>query len=180
MGEIEKKDIDVSAHNVLDDLLDSKNKQIELLATTIPIYILGHHKTQLKEMQSIQEKIKAAKFEAKLVVEHEDRDFLPDFEKEKVILEHGGIIVILDGKIGAVVGESAYLMSCSELLTKCILMVPKENKDKILSRKEHYLYYLIKYVYESIEELVNAAAGLAIQMAHLWAIIEINKKNRKK
>ncbi|MDD5148142.1 MAG: hypothetical protein PHH08_01625 [Candidatus ainarchaeum sp.] len=104
---------------------------------------------------------------------------MPDFEKEKIILENGGIFLILDGNVGAVVGESAHLMGCLKLLDKCILMVAKENKDKILSRKLHYLYYPVKHIYETQEELVNIASYAAVQMAVLSAIIEVNKRTEK-
>lgn len=130
MAQRSKLSIDEIAHKVIDSVLTDKDKQIELQVAAQPIYILGHHKTQRGEMEKIRNELKRRRFPAKLVKEHSNKKFLPDFEKEKIVLEKAGVLVILDGRIGAVVGESTYLMHCQEHQHKCILMVNEKNKDK--------------------------------------------------
>jgi hypothetical protein len=180
MPEKPKPNLDEIAHRVIDDILDDKSKQFEIQMANQPIYVLGSHDTQKEEMDSIVKKLVERKFPAKLVREHKDRPFLPDFEKEKVVIESASVLVVLDGKIGAVVGESAYLMHCSENQHKCVLLVPEENKEKILSTKEHYLYYPTKIVYRNKNELVDLAVDGAIQTSFRLAINEVNKRGKMK
>lgn len=168
-----KVDIDTTTHEVIEKVLEDENKQIELVARSTPIYILGCHESQFEAMEKIRDKITDSKFKAKLLQDIPDNEFLPDNEKQRIILQKKGIFVILDGKIGAVVGESSFLMNNLKNLYKCVLMVPKTNKENLLSRKEHYLYYPIKYIYDTSEELTELASGIAVQMAHLGAIIEV-------
>lgn len=178
MAEKPKVTIDEITHKVMEQVLEDKAKQIEIQVANQPIYVLGCHETQGKEMEAIVEKLKADKFPAKLVKEHVDKVFLPDFEKEKVVIETAGVLVILDGKIGAVVGESAFLMHCSENQHKCILLVSEENKERILSTKEHYLYYPNKIVYSNNSELVDLAVQGTIQTTYRLAISEVNKRGK--
>jgi len=174
-----KPDIDEIAHRVMDAVLEDKSKQFEIQLANQSIYVLGSHDTQRPEMNAIVEALRKRKFPARLVKEHRDRQFLPDFEKEKVIIESAAVLVVLDGKIGAVVGESAYLMHCSENQHKCVLMVPEENKERILSTKEHYLYYPAKIVYKDSKELVDLAVKAAIQTSYRLAVTEVNKRWQK-
>lgn len=65
-----KIDLDTQTHEVYEKVLESKNNQIELVATAIPIHILGCHKSQFQDMEAIRKKISdELKFNAKLVKE---------------------------------------------------------------------------------------------------------------
>lgn len=179
---VEKKyEIEQDALAFIGKHLKSRAKKIELKVGFQPIYIFGHHGSHLKEMEEIRDRLKEEyTLPVKLVKEHPDSDHLPDFEKEKAIIEQCGVLVFLDAEKGGVVGETTYLLDKPHILEKSLLLVSKENEDKLLSTKLHYLYFPSKIVYKGSEDLIEKGVEATRQATYRLAIAELNTQENDK
>lgn len=167
--------IEQRAHAFVSKNLKNRAKRIELQVYLQPIYIFGHHASQLKEMKKIRDRLKKKyKLPAMLVKDQPDSKHLPDFEKEKAIIDKCGVLIFLDAEKGGVVGETTYLLDKPKILQRSLLLVAKENEPNTLSTQLHYLYFPTKVIYNDKVELVEKGVEAARQMTYRLAIAELN------
>lgn len=166
-----------SIESVALELLKEINQSYGKLEAQIglqKICILGNHEEHGFEMKKIATKLCEKNYPATIVQKVPD-SALPDFEKEKPILQKASLLVVIDNDHGGVVCESTYLIQNHQLLEKAILLISESLPDnKFFATQNHYVYYPCKIKYPK-NNLVETAIMAAIQASHRLALKTLAK-----
>ncbi len=170
--------IDSVANELYKSITEEGEKKLEAQVGLQKLCILGNYQTHETQMTKIAEMLCNKNYPATLI-KRVPGGFLPDFEKERKLIEKAAGIVIIDTDRGGAVGESTYLIQSRNLLDKAVLLVPDSIKDDVFfCTKRHYVYYQRKVKYAE-NSLVDTAVMAAIQLSHNLAIKELQEKEIK-
>jgi hypothetical protein len=150
-------------------ITEETDKKLETQIGLQAICILGNYQTHEQKMVLIAQQLCDLNYPATLIKKIPD-GVLPDFEKEKKIIEKASCIVLIDTDKGGAVGESTFMIENGSLLEKAVLLVPNTvNEDTFFCTKKHYVYYSRKVRYQE-DHLVETAVKAAKQLSHNLAL----------